>query len=138
MSENICHKAKVIKIENNLIHTIVESTSACGSCAAKGMCNLSERTDKEVIVKTTDAENFKVGEEVILEIQPKMGLKAALIAYALPLIVILSIVVVLSLFIKNEIVIGLSALFGAVIYFFLLFKMAKYLNRQFVFGIRKT
>ena len=86
MSERITHDGIVTKVEPGVVTVKIQSTSACGSCHAKGLCQMSEKTDKDVVVKTRKSQEYRVGETVDVFLTSGMGLKAVLYAYVLSLV----------------------------------------------------
>ena len=81
-----------------------------------------DKKDKEIEIKSKDTANYNIGDEVIITISTKLGMKAVLIAFVLPLILI-----VLALFLSIKIFSlsqSLSALISLLVlsayYFFLI------------------
>ena len=89
MVETISHEAVVKSIDSERVCVTILQSSACSGCAAKKMCNSAEAKEKDVEVFTSDAALYRVGEKVILEGRLADGRKAAIIAYGLPLLLLL-------------------------------------------------
>lgn len=131
-------KGIVIKKQENKVVVKIEQKSTCSSCHARGACTSLDKKDKEIEITTKDVENYSIGDEVIITISTKLGMKAVFIAFVLPLILI-----VLALFLSIKIFSlsqSLSALISLVVlsaYYFLLYKQNLFLSKQFNFTIKE-
>lgn len=131
-------KGIVIKKQENKVVVKIEQKSTCSSCHARGACTSLDKKDKEIEITTKDVENYSIGDEVIITISTKLGMKAVLIAFVLPLILI-----VLALFLSIKIFSlsqSLSALISLLVlsaYYFLLYKQNLFLSKQFNFTIKE-
>ena len=131
-------KGIVIKKQEDKLVVKIEQKSTCSSCHARGACTSLDKKDKEIKITTKDVENYSIGDEVIITISTKLGMKAVLIAFVLPLILI-----VLALFLSIKIFSlsqSLSALISLVVlsaYYFFLYKQNLFLSKQFNFTIKE-
>lgn len=131
-------KGIVIKKQENKVVVKIEQKSTCSSCHARGACTSLDKKDKEIEITTKDVENYNIGDEVIITISTKLGMKAVFIAFVLPLILI-----VLALFLSIKIFSlsqSLSALISLVVlsaYYFFLYKQNLFLSKQFNFTIKE-
>lgn len=131
-------KGIVIKKQENKVVVKIEQKSTCSSCHARGACTSLDKKDKEIEIKSKDTANYNIGDEVIITISTKLGMKAVLIAFVLPLILI-----VLALFLSIKIFSlsqSLSALISLVVlsaYYFFLYKQNLFLSKQFNFTIKE-
>lgn len=137
MPEKITHEGVVIAVAKNLVTVKIEAASACGSCHAKGLCSMAEKTDKEIPVKTSRASDYTVGEKVRVFLMSDTGLKAVGYAYGLSLAAGALAFIVASLLTKNQLVWALSAIGAIALYFIILRLCAPHLNRKFGFGVEK-
>lgn len=128
------HTGKVVATGNGVLLVQVEQVSACAACHAKGLCTASERADK-VIEVVTD-EQYEVGERVMLFGQSSMGLKAVLLAYVLPFVLIVAVLALMQQ-VVNEAVAGIVALGTLIPYFFVLRCCRHMLQRKFTFKVMK-
>ena len=131
-------KGIVIKKQENKVVVKIEQKSTCSSCHARGACTSLDKKDKEIEIKSKDTANYNIGDEVIITISTKLGMKAVFIAFVLPLILI-----VLALFLSIKIFTlsqSLSALISLVVlsaYYFFLYKQNLFLSKQFNFTIKE-
>lgn len=139
MEDLINHRGIVERVDGNLVSVKIVQHSACSSCKVASMCSSAESKEKIVDVMASNASEFKKGEEVMVYAGLSTGRTAVIIAFVIPLIIM---VVWLVLAMK---VLGLSEL-SAIgsdlmvlgIYYVLLGLNKKKLNRRFMFYIAKT
>lgn len=136
MEEQVSHPGVVVGIGEQDLEIEILSASSCGACNIKSACGMSEMKEKRLTVpKPTDRE-FIVGQPVSITMSTRQGNKAALIAYFIPTLIIISLTVVLSSFIKE----WLAALAGigamAVYYFVLYYFFRDKLRNEFTYEIR--
>ena len=131
-------KGIVIKKQENKVVVKIEQKSTCSSCHARGACTSLDKKDKEIEIKSKDTANYNIGDEVIITISTKLGMKAVLIAFVLPLIlIVLALFLSIKLFTLSQ---SLSALISLVVlsaYYFLLYKQNLFLSKQFNFTIKE-
>ena len=89
MAELISHKGKVISSGQGIISVEIVSESACSACHAAGLCGMSESRKKIVEVPAVHGRDFSVGQEVEVCLAPKTGLKAVLLSYVIPAMILL-------------------------------------------------
>ncbi len=83
-------------------------------------------------------ENLKIGDTVEVIIKQRMGWKAVVIAYIVPLIVLVGTLAVLDMRMESEALAGVIALGVTGVYFIVLRLFRDKLQREFSFSIRKT
>ncbi len=131
-------KGIVIKKQENKVVVKIEQKSTCSSCHARGACTSLDKKDKEIEITTKDVENYSIGDEVIITISTKLGMKAVFIAFVLPLIlIVLALFLSIKLFTLSQ---SLSALISLVVlsaYYFFLYKQNLFLSKQFNFTIKE-
>lgn len=131
-------KGIVIKKQEDKLVVKIEQKSTCSSCHARGACTSLDKKDKEIEIKSKDIANYNIGDEVVITISTKLGMKAVFIAFVLPLILL-----VIALFLSIKIFSlsqSLSALISLVVlsaYYFLLYKQNLFLSKQFNFTIKE-
>ena len=93
MSESINHTGFVEKIDGDTVFVRITQQSACSGCHAQSMCSASEKKDK--IIEVPDRSGrFHVNEEVIICGQNSMGLQAVLLAFVIPLVIVVGAIVI--------------------------------------------
>ena len=115
------HCGEVIRIEGNSVFVRMTVNSACSACHAKGVCGVSESTEKIVEVETASAADFNIGESVeVALLSDSMGAKSVVLAYVVPFLVLTLMLVGSLMMGAGEGVAALSALGGVAIYYVVL------------------
>ena len=136
MSESINHNGRIEKIEGNAIFVRIIQQSACSGCHAQGMCGASEK--KEKIIEVNDnSGKYHVNEEVTLCGQSSLGLQAVLLAFVLPVILVVAAIVAGNYLQWDETTSGLTGLLLLVPYYCILYFLRETLNRKFIFTLKK-
>ena len=144
----IKHDGIVIAVngDGTVLVRIVQ-TSACAACKAKAMCASAESKEKEIVAlfvgeeakrREGERQDIKLGDEVVVIVQQKMGWKAILLAYMLPFIVMITVVAIGNglLGIREE-VIGTAALCAMGVYYIVLGFFKDKIQKEFSFTARK-
>lgn len=139
MSEIIRHDGIVIGKKNEMYLVKIVQAEACSGCHARAMCQSQAGTEK--IVGCVPADNkdsqFETGDRVEIEITPRMGWLAVLLAYIMPFVLILISLAVLSAVGLNEWQAGLCSLAIGGVWFVVLYGFRNRIERKFDFRIRK-
>ena len=132
----------------------IVQTSACSACKAKAMCASAESAEKEMTAVllsdngrpmgygVLDADKplleYKVGDEVEVMVQQKMGWKAVVLAYLLPFFVMLVVMFVgNAIWAVREEILGTVALCAMAVYYLVLGLFKDKLQKEFSFTARK-
>lgn len=135
MSRQIEHTGIVNQIIGNQIRVLITQQSACGSCAAKGACSVSDTGTKIIEVESSNS-SLRVGQEVTLIGNTTMGLLAVLLAFVFPFILILFSLFILSMFIKSEAIAGFISISMLVPYFTILSLFNKKISKKLQFKLK--
>ena len=136
MIQTISHEAVVKQVERERVVVTILQSSACAGCAARKMCNSAEAKVKEVEVLTPDAATYTVGQEVVLEGRLSDGRVAAMIAYGIPLVLLLVALVLVIKLTGNETAGALASLGTVLLYYAVIFIcMRRTLQQSFSFKI---
>jgi sigma-E factor negative regulatory protein RseC len=137
MTDKIKHLGVVEKVDGSHVTVRIVQTSACSSCSAKGLCNASESKEKLIDVYHNQV-SCQIGEQVVVCGTTSMGMRAVLLAFGLPVLILL-----LALFVTMRITDG-DALFSALVglgtmvpYYLIIYVCKDKLNRTFSFTIEK-
>jgi len=129
-------KGIIEEISEGLVKVNITSFSACANCHAKKACNLIESETKHIYVPTK-GNHYSVGETVRVIMRRGLGLRATLIAYIIPLTLLISTLIILTSFQLNELVVGLITLSILTPYFMLVYRFRESLKNTFTFRINK-
>jgi len=137
MADIIKHRGVIEKIDGSHIIVRIVQTSACSACSAKGLCNASESKEKQIDVYGVQA-SYRVGEEVVVCGTTSMGMRAVMLAFGVPLLILL-----LMLFVTMRITDGdallsaIVALLAIIPYYIVIYFMKDKLSKTFSFTIEK-
>ncbi len=90
MEKKVCKEGIVRKSEGSKVWVEVVVSSACGGCAAKSMCNISEKKNEIVEAGNLTGEEFAIGEAVQIQMQETQAHRAVVLGYLLPFIVLIT------------------------------------------------
>src|SRR5574344_1580703 len=133
----VSHKGTVISVGQDRISVRIVSESACSACHAAGLCGASESKKKIVDVPVYGDQAYSIGQEVEVCLARKMGLKAVLLSYVIPLVILLILVLSLSYIGFGELASGLVSIGGIAVYYLILYLCRNHLAEGYVFYVRK-
>lgn len=134
---NICREGIIRAINGDDISVEVIVSSACSGCHAKSICIPSDRRKEVITVKNARHEDYRVGETVELLLETSAGNKAVVLAYVLPLLVLLALLFgCYALTGKELLSVGVGVL-GIIVYYLVLKSFSKGVEKGIEFGIRK-
>lgn len=133
------HEVRILSVDptRHTLRVRLVSQSACAGCSAHKACAMQESQDKEWTVDYPADDSYAVGEQAILVISEKNGFKAVALAYVLPFVCLVGLMFGLSYFTQNELLIGVAALGGVALYFFILAFLRKRLSRGLRYSVRR-
>ena len=97
------------------------------------MADLAEKT---VEVPTDPYASYGVGDEVEVLLKASMGMKAVWLAYFIPLLIIVAVILILVGFGVGEVPAGLSGLGALALYYLLLYLFRDRLKNEYIFTIK--
>lgn len=134
MVTNIKHLGIVENINGSRLKVKIVQSSACSACSVKGHCSASETKEKIIDVYNKNNVPCQVGERVMIVGTTSMGMKAVLLAFVLPFIVLLlALVISLKLTGGDEAVSALVSLGTLVPYYLIIYICRNRLSRSFMF-----
>jgi len=136
-TETICHSGIIKSIDNQHIVITVLSQAACVSCHAKGACSSSDIQEKEIEITKWQGE-YTPGERVEIISNESQGFRAVFLAYVLPLVLMVTVLVFVSNATDNEVIAAFGALIILTSYYFILYIYRKKLMKSLKFDIRKS
>jgi sigma-E factor negative regulatory protein RseC len=132
-TNTIRHEGIVESIGTNNCSVRILQASACSSCSARQLCRSSESKEKTVLIKG-NFPTLQVGDSVTLVGTVRQGLHASVLAYVVPLILML-----IALFVGTRMgsdgIGALAALLVLTIYYGVLYLFRNKLSRHFHFKI---
>ena len=134
-NEEISHSGVIVEITPEVTTVEIVSESACSACHASALCGLSESKKKAVQVPTTLGD-WEVGQEVLVNFKRSMGFKAVWIAYVVPLVFLVAVLLSLSAAGLPELACGLLAIAAVAVYYVFVFLFRDKLRNQYSFYIK--
>jgi sigma-E factor negative regulatory protein RseC len=126
----------VSKVTSENIAVNIVSVSACFSCRAKGLCSAFEQKEKVILVPNT-GQQVECGDMVNVSVETGMGIRAALLAWFLPAVVVAATLVLLLDAGIEELPAGIAALSTLAGYYFLIYLIREKLKKQLYIYIEK-
>lgn len=136
-SSEISHKGRVVSVTPEVTTVEIVSESACGACHAKGLCSLGDSKVKMVEVPTSGWSDIRPGDEVEVVLKASMGHKAVLLAYMIPLVLLVAVLLSAVSAGVGELYAGLAAIAAVAVYYFGLWLMRGRLRNEYIFNIKK-
>ena len=137
MADKIKHRGIVEKIEGSHVVVRIVQTSACAACSAKGLCNASESKEKQIDVYEVNA-SYQIGEEVILCGSTSMGMRAVVLAFGVPVLILFAaLFITMQVTDDDALLSSIIALVAVIPYYLIIYLMKNKLNKTFSFVIEK-
>ncbi|HNQ60332.1 MAG TPA: SoxR reducing system RseC family protein [Bacteroidales bacterium] len=135
MSSTISHEGIVTRVAPEGIQVTIISQSACSACHAKGVCSISEMTEKIIDVSVPDFQEYHQGQRVVVEIKESEGSTAVLWGYVIPFIVLVVAFSLLYFLTHNELYAGLGSILSLIPYYLVLFILRNWMHKKFSFKV---
>ena len=133
--ETISHEGIVNKITDDELEIKILAQSACAACHAKSACGMGEQAEKILTVPRPKDKEFTLNQKVNVKMAIGQGNKAAVLAYLIPIILLLAVLFVCLGFGLSE---GFSALISIVAlipYYIILYLRRDKLKNKFEYII---
>ena len=137
MKGDVSHKGRIVRMTPQITTVAIEQHGACGSCHAAGLCGMADVVEKAVELPTDPYASYGVGDEVDLVLKASMGMTAVWLAYFIPLVVLLAVILGLIALGVGEVVAGVSGIGAMGIYYFLLWLFRDTLRNEYIFTIKR-
>lgn len=135
MANTITHQGIVENINGSHLRVRIIQTSACSSCSVKGHCSSADSKEKLIDIIDT-VHTYEVGEQVMIVGAMSMGVKAVLLAFVAPFVLLVASLFLFMLLIGDELYASLFSLAVLVPYYFVLWLNRTRLKQQFSFTIK--
>lgn len=132
----LSHIGKIVDIAPDFITVEIVAESACASCHASGLCGTLDATHKAITVPATLGD-WQIGQEVQVFLKRSMGFKAVWLAYTIPLVVLLAVLLGLNNAGIGELASGLAAIGAVGVYYFVLWLFRDKLRNEYSFYIKE-
>ena len=134
--KQIDHEGTILEIKDGRITVEIINVSACARCHTKGTCTVSDK--KKKLIDVIDYNNkYCIGEKVKLIYQESLGWFALMLAYVIPLLLVLLVLFITTTIINNELISGFLSVAILVPYYIILSFFKGNLKNTFSFTIEK-
>lgn len=127
-------------MDRESISVEIVNKSACATCHAKGVCGASEEQVRTIVIPQTIATataGYQVGDTVKLVLSATLGMKAVILAYGIPLAILLAAILVFSSLKIEQLYVGLFSLAAVAVYYIIFAIFRDKLDKEFVFSIEQ-
>ena len=131
----IVHEGKIVEMDKESISVEIVNKSACAACHAKGVCGASDEQVRTIVLPQTLATataGYQVG-----VLSASLGMKAVILAYGLPLLVLLVAILVFSALKLEQLYVGFFSLAAVAVYYIIFAIFRDKLDKEFVFHIEQ-
>lgn len=135
--EMLRHTGIVKQVTPTALVVSIINQSACSGCHAQGACNISDVKEKEITV-TSFHNSYQPGNVVTVIFRESLGIKALMLGYIFPLLLLLFTLVLISELTGNEILAAFVALGILVPYYLFLYVTRGKLKKEFTFELEET
>ena len=137
MKKNIVtHPGIIKKVEGNKVEVAIMVTSGCASCEIKGACSVSDVEEKSVMVSVDNADKFKTGQAITIEMSQSLGTWAVLLGYVFPFLVLFAGLIIFINLGLDQGLAGILALSLLLPYYLTIYSLRNYLGSKFNYSIR--
>ncbi len=136
--QSIVHDGVVTRVEGAMVEVRILQASACAGCAAARLCQSSEVKEKSVTALCRGGILPSVGDHVRVEGTVGQGLKATLLAYVVPLALVVAVLALGMRLLQSEGMAALLSIAALIPYYFVLFLMRSRLQGSLTFEVKET
>jgi len=134
MSKKVEYRGIVTEVHSGVLQVEIQDETACDACSAQKSCCMSGKREKRMDIPFTSGD-YSRGDKVIVTGKTSMGFKAILIAFILPLMLIVVALAIASSMGANERQAALISLSAMIIYFLVIFLLKNKIKQTFTFTI---
>ena len=134
-SQTIVHEGVVRTVRAHEVVVAVMQSSACSSCAAARLCRSCESRERLIDVPMPNASDFQEGQTVTLVASAQQSRVAVVLAYVLPLVLLLAVLFAMHALSGSDGLAALMALCVVAVYYAVLYLFRGRLSRKFCFTI---
>lgn len=135
MGTDIRHEGVIDSIEGQKVTVRILQVAACAGCQASRICSAAESKEKLVDVNMTGADKLSIGQTVTVVAGERMGMKAVLLAFGLPLLLLLVALIAAVAVTGSEKVAAIASLAVLIPYYAVLFLCRNRMTKDFGFRI---
>lgn len=133
--ETISHEGVITKITDEELEVKIVSLSACAACHAKSACTMSDQAEKLLTIPRPEGQEFHMFQKVNVIMSVGQGNRAAILAYLIPIVLLLAVLFICLGLGLNEGVSALISIVALVPYYIVLYLQRDQLKKRFEYRI---
>lgn len=137
MADQITHDGIVDGISKAMVRVRIVQNSACSACKVATYCTSSESKEKLIDVPCLEADNYTIGQKVVIIGSSSIGMKAVLLAFAIPSVLLLAAIVISIRCGMSEVLAALTGVLVLIPYYILLYACKAKLTEMLTFRLRE-
>jgi len=130
-TETISHEGIVTRITDDELEIKILAQSACAACQAKSACGMGEQAEKTLTVPRPQGKDFAINQKVNVKMAIGQGNKAAVLAYLIPILLLLAVLFLCLGLHVNEGLAALISIVALVPYYIVLYLRRDKLKQKF-------
>ena len=134
-TETISHEGIVTRITDDELEIKILAQSACTACHAKSACGMGEQAEKILTVPRPQGKDFTINQKVNVKMAIGQGNKAAVLAYLIPIMLLLAVLFACLGLGMNEGLAALISIVALVPYYIVLYLRRDKLKQKFEYII---
>ena len=135
MNETVSHEGVITKLTDTEVEITIVSLSACAACHAQSACNLSDQAEKVLTLPRPEGQPLRLFQKVNVKMGTGQGNLAAVLAYLVPLVLLVGVLFAAMGLGAGEGLAALIALAALVPYYWVLYWKRDKLKRRFRYEI---
>lgn len=138
MSGLISHKGIIDSISDGMVRVSIVQSSACSSCKVSSYCTSAEQKEKMIDVRCHNTSDYAIGQEVNIVGTTSIGMRAVILAFVIPTVLLMVVIITALLLGSSELMAALSGLLSLIPYYILLYMLRGTLEKKLSFWIETT
>ncbi len=134
-TESISHEGVITKITDDELEIKILAQSACAACHAKSACGMGEQAEKILTVPRPKDRAFDINQKVNVRMAIGQGNKAAVLAYLIPIVLLLAVLFVCLGLSMNEGLAALISIVALIPYYIVLYMKRDQLKKRFEYTV---
>lgn len=129
------HEGIVKSVDADSVTVDIPVSSACAECHARSVCGSDAGQERTIHILRKDDGTYRPGDKVVISITKEIGMKAVLLAYVFPFVILLVLLLTLPLVLESELIAGIVCIGVLVLYYLILAAFRKKIDSGFRFNI---
>lgn len=134
---NISKEGEIIALTDKIVKVRYLCASACRNCPAQNLCPSHENQNKEIKIMRDKDKIYQIGDKVKINLQERSGWLAIIVAYIIPLVIILGFISYATTERWSELTTATIGLLIVPVYYILLNRMSKRLQTMIKIEIQE-